>query len=101
MSQVNKTVKGNISKNKNKIRPQISEEQYGFVKGKETRNAIFTLRILAKKALEVNQGLYLFFVDYEKAFDKVKYKDLMMMLERLEIDGKDREYLRTFSGTQK
>src|SRR5215469_8636549 len=31
---------------RNKIRPQISEEYYGFVKGKGTRNAIFVLRNL-------------------------------------------------------
>ena len=56
---------------------------------KDTRNAIFVLRILAEKTLEVNQDLYLCFVDYEKAFDMVKHEDLMKMLERLEIDGKD------------
>src|SRR5215469_11626045 len=30
-----------LARIRNKIRPQISEEQYGFVKGKGTRNAIF------------------------------------------------------------
>ena len=39
--------------------------------------------------MEVNQNLYLRFVDYEKAFDKMKHNDLMKMFERLEIDGKD------------
>src|SRR5215469_9357153 len=73
---------------RNKIRSQISEEQYGFLKGKGIRNAIFALRNLAEKAFEVNQDLYLCFVDYEKAFDKVKHEDLMKMLEKLEIDGK-------------
>src|SRR5215469_13529473 len=73
----------------NKIRPQISEEQYEFINGKGIRNAIFVLRILAEKSLKVNQDLYLCFVDYEKIFDKVKHEDLMKMLERLEIDGKD------------
>src|SRR5215469_16848910 len=61
----------------------------GFVKGKGTRNSIFALRNLAEKALEVNQDLYLCFVDYEKAFDKVKHEDLMKILVILEIDGKD------------
>ena len=45
--------------------------------------------MLAEKALEVNQDLYLCIVDYEKAFDKVKHENLMKMLERLEIDGKN------------
>ena len=73
----------------NKIRPQIFEEQYGFVKGKGTRNALFALRNLAEKALEVNQDLYLCFADYEKAFDKVNHEDLIKMWERLEKDEKD------------
>ena len=50
MSQVTKI----LIRIRNKIRPQISGEQYGFVKGKGTRNAIFALRNLAEKALEVN-----------------------------------------------
>ena len=40
--------------------------------GKGTRNTIFALRNLAEKALEVNQDLYLCFVDYENIFDKIK-----------------------------
>src|SRR5215469_4053122 len=85
----------------NKIRPQISEEQYGFVKGNGTRNAIYVLRNLAEKILEVNQDLYLCFVDYEKAFDKVKHVNLMKMLERLEIDGKDLRIIKNLYWNQK
>src|SRR5215469_16802442 len=85
----------------NKIRPQISEEQYKFVKGKGTRNAIFVLRNLAEKVLEVNQDLYLCFVDYEKAFDKVKHEGLMKMLERLEIDEKDLRIIKKLYWNQK
>jgi len=33
---------------RNKIRLQMSEEQYEFAKGKGTRNAIFALRNLAE-----------------------------------------------------
>ena len=73
----------------------------GFVKGKGTRNSIFALRNLAEKALEVNQDLYLCFVDYEKAFDKVKYEDLMKMLERLKKDGKDLRIIKIIYWNQK
>ena len=63
MSQVTKILlRVVLTRIRNKIRPQISEEQYGFVKGKGTRNSIFALRILAEKALVVNQDLYLCFV---------------------------------------
>ena len=33
---------------KNKIHPEIAEEQYGFQPDKNTRNAIFFLRILSE-----------------------------------------------------
>src|SRR5215469_6237659 len=90
-----------LARIRNIIRPQISEEQYGFVKGKGTRNAIFALRNLAEKALEVNQDLYLCFADYEKAFDKAKHENLMKMLEKLEIDGKDLRIIKNLYWNQK
>ena len=55
-----------LARIRNKIRPQISEEHYGFVKGKGTINAIFALTNLAEKVLEVNQHLHLCFVDYKR-----------------------------------
>ncbi len=74
---------------RNKILPEIGNEQCGFIKEKGTRNAIFILRMLMERLIEVKKDLYVCFVDYEKAFDRVKHVDLMKMLEGLEIDGKD------------
>ena len=74
---------------RNKILPEISEEQCGYIKGKGTRNAIFILRILIERVLELNKKLYICFVDFEKAFDRIKHDDLMKMLEELKVDGKD------------
>ena len=50
---------------------EIREEQYGFVAGKGTTDAIFILRQLQEKYLENDKELYLVFVDLEKAFDRV------------------------------
>ena len=50
---------------------EIREEQYGFVVGKGTTDAIFILRKLQEKYLEKDKELYLMFVDLEKAFDRV------------------------------
>ena len=50
---------------------EIREEQYGFVAGKGTIDAIFILRQLQEKYLENDKELYLVFVDLEKAFDRV------------------------------
>jgi len=37
---------------------------------KGTRNAIFLLRTLSERSIEMQKDLYVCFVDYVKAFDK-------------------------------
>lgn len=72
-----------------KIKPEIAEEQCGFVEGKGTANGVYILRTLSERALEVQQDLYLCFIDYTKAFDTVKHEAIMKILEDINIDGKD------------
>jgi len=79
---------------RDKILPEISETQFGFMADKGTLNAIFALRILMERAVEVQTDLYLCFIDYSKAFDKVRHCDLFDILQRLNIDGKDLRILR-------
>ena len=50
---------------------EIREEQYRFVTGKRTIDAIFILRQLQEKYLENDKELYLVFVDLEKVLDRV------------------------------
>ena len=49
---------------KNKIHPEIAEEQYGFQQEKSSRNAIFFLTILSERAIEMQQHLHVCFIDY-------------------------------------
>ncbi|GFS23991.1 endonuclease-reverse transcriptase [Elysia marginata] len=74
---------------RNKIKPQIAEEQSGFIEGKGTANAIYNLRVLIERALEVKKDVYLCFIDYTKAFDRLRHDEMIMQLEQLNIDGKD------------
>ena len=74
---------------RNQIRPEISEVQFGFVADKGTTNAIFTMTMLAERCIEMQKDIYLCFIDYSKAFDKVRHEDLFQMLNKLDIDGKD------------
>ena len=74
---------------RSKIRPEISEEQYGLMQDKGTRNAIYILSTLAERAIEIQWDIFLCFIDYPKEFDRVKHKELMQMLSELDIDGKD------------
>ena len=47
-----------------------------------------------RRAIEVQHDLYLCFIDYAKAFDKVKHEDLFAFLQNLDIDGKDLRLVR-------
>ena len=78
-----------LNRMKTKIRQEISQEQNAYMEGKGTRNAIFVLRMLAERSLEVQKDIYLRFIDYSKAFDKVRYEELFRILEALDIYWKD------------
>ena len=62
---------------------------YGFMKDRGTRNAIFNIRMLSERSIEHQQDIYAVFIDYKKAFDKVKHGELFHLLKDIEIDDKD------------
>ena len=83
------------------LRPEISRTQFGFVPDKGTRNAIFTLSMLMERCIEVQRDLYICFIDYSKAFDKVRHDELFNILEELDIDGKDLRIIKNLYWKQK
>ena len=83
-----------MNRARNKISPEISAEQCGFVAGKGTANAIYILRNVIERSLEVQKDVYLCFIDYAKAFDRVKHCKILEILEELDIDGKDLKLIR-------
>ena len=95
MSQLSKVVLRIIlNRARNKIETEIAEEQYGFRKGKGTCNAIFVLRMIGERALEMRKDLYMCFIDYQKAFHTIKHVDLLTILIRLDIGRKDLRIIR-------
>ena len=52
---------------------EISKLQSGFRPGKGTREGIFNIRTVCERAIEMGKGIYICFIDYSKAFDKVKH----------------------------
>jgi hypothetical protein len=50
---------------------KISDNQYGFQRGKSTTEPMFCLRMLQEKFREHNKELHMVFVDLEKAYDTV------------------------------
>ena len=71
-----------------KLIPQISDNQYGFMPDRGTRYAIFTLGMLSERAIEHQQNVFLRFIDYQIAFDKVRHNLLPNMSKQIGIDDK-------------
>ena len=71
----------------------LGKNQFGFRKGCGTREAIGVMRMLCERSLEFNNNLYLCFVDFEKAFDRVRWTKLMDILEKIGVDWRDRRLI--------
>ena len=84
-----------------KINERILEEQYGFMKVKGATNAIFTLRMIIERSVEMQKTVFLCFVDSEKAFDTVKHEELVNILESTGMDGKDTRLIGNLYWNQK
>ncbi|GFN85032.1 LINE-1 reverse transcriptase [Plakobranchus ocellatus] len=77
--------------------PEISPIKFGLIPDEGTRNAIFTLSMLMERRIERQKDLHLCFIDYPKAFDKLRHVELFPMLEKLDIDGKDLRVIRNLN----
>lgn len=72
-----------------KIEHDISETQFGFRNGFGTREALFCLNVIIQRARDVNCDVFICFVDFEKAFDKVNHNKLIEILHQSSLDDKD------------
>ena len=84
-----------------KILPQIPTYQYGFMTDRGTRYAIFVLCMLCERSIEHEQDVSLCFIDYQKAFDKVRHSQLLTILKRIGVDEKDFRIIRNLYYEQK
>ena len=66
----------------------ISPNQVGFKKGHRTSDHIFVLNTIVKRFLRVDKKkLYVAFIDFRKAYDKINRKLLFLKLQRLGVKG--------------
>ena len=63
-------------------RVEISKQQYGFMPGKGTTNAMFALRMLMEKYREGQRELHCAFMDLEKAYDRVAREELWYCMRK-------------------
>ena len=69
----------------NMLQSTAEKYQFGFKKGRGTRDAIVALHILYERNLVYNNKVYVSYVDYEKAFDRVDWTKLMTILQNIGV----------------
>ena len=58
----------------------IAEQQFGFMSGRSTTDAIFCLRMLLEKRIEEQKAVHPAFIDLEKEYDRVPREELWKCL---------------------
>ena len=66
----------------------MSDQQFGFMPGSSTTDAIFALRLLMEKCREGQRNLHSVFIDLEKAYDPVPRMEVWNCLREKEVDEK-------------
>lgn len=63
-----------------KLEKNNSDTKFGFRIGLGTTEARFTMQVLVSRCQDVNVTIYACFIDYEKAFDRIKHdKDIRLI----------------------
>lgn len=65
---------------------ELGAEQFGFRGGLGTIEALFFIRLLVQKICEFKKSVFIYFIDFEKAFDQVKHGLLFQYLESIIVE---------------
>src|SRR6478609_2859881 len=76
-----------------KARDFVGRNQFGFRKGCGARDAIGVMRMICEMSLEFGNNVYICFVDFEKAFDRVNWEKMMKVLQSIGVDWRDRRMI--------
>lgn len=72
-----------------KCESAVGSSQFGFRRGLGTREALVATQVLVQNCYDQRKDVAMCFIDYEKAFDRVRHQKLVQILRRLDIDQKD------------
>ena len=73
----------------NKIDKEVSRLQGWFPTWNRYTRGIFNLRTICERATDVQKDVYICFIDYTKAFDRVKHLKMIECLSEIGMDDKD------------
>ena len=65
--------------------PELPDEQAGFRRGRGTRDHISNIRGIMELCNEYGQDVYLYFIDYSKAFDCIDQEKLWIALREMGV----------------
>lgn len=78
----------------------LSNSQFGFRGGLGTREALFCMNVLLQKCKEFQKRVFVCFIDFEKAFDRVQHTQLIEALHRIGLDDRDVRLLKNLYWNQ-
>jgi hypothetical protein len=79
----------------------MGKTQFGFRRGCGTREAIGVMRTVCERSLEHGNDIFICFVDFEKAFDRVDWVKMLDILRSIGIDWRDRRLIMNLYMKQK
>ena len=71
----------------------LGEDQFGFRRGKGTRDAIGMMIIIAERTLEIDEKLRVRFIHWQKEFGSVNWTKLMQIVKKVGIDWRERRMI--------
>ena len=67
------------------VNHELSDVQFGFRKGRRTRDQIANIQWIVEKAKELQKNIYFCFIVYTKTFDCVDHNKLWKILKEMGI----------------